>query len=259
MNILLANDDGINAPGIRALVDELKDDYQVFVCAPHEQCSAKSHHVDYFFSDVYAEKREIPGAKEAWAVEGNPADAVYLGLHGLISEPIDLVISGINKGWNVSIDTIYSGTIAAAREALINGVPAIAASQASFASDDFRNSAKVIHNLIPVYLAQENHQKYVLSVNIPFLPLEEMKGYKVRNFEKPWSYANTSTIEKISDTRICFHTIPDETRENEGRVSEEGDATKVRQGYIVLTPLGLDSVHHYHMDKLKHLEDMSVK
>ena len=259
MNILLSNDDGIDAPGIRALVEELKDEYTLFVSAPHNQCSAQSHHVNYFFADIYAEKREIEGVKEAWAVEGTPADAVYLGLNGLISEPIDLVISGINKGWNVSTDTIYSGTVQAAIEALINHVPAMAASQASFESDDFVDSAKVIHGLIPVYLAQENHHKYVFSVNIPYIPKEEMKGYKVKTFEKPWSYSNVSTIEKITEKRICFHTTPDLTRENGGLTNEEVDASNVRQGYIVITPIGVDSVHHYHMDKLKPLEDMSVK
>ena len=98
MNILLTNDDGINAEGIRALVDALKDDYDVYVVAPDKQNSATSHHVTFFHTEHKAIKVEIEGVKEAWAIEGGtPADSAYYALNGLINEKIDLVISMVES------------------------------------------------------------------------------------------------------------------------------------------------------------------
>lgn len=259
MNILLTNDDGIDALGLQALIDELKEEHNLYVCAPHQQCSANSHHATYFFKDVYAEKKTIPGVKEAWAIEGTPADTVYLSIHGLLEDKIDMVISGINKGCNVSTDTIYSGTVAAAREAIIHHIPGIAISQNSFSSDDYKVTAEILHDLIPIYLQDPNCHEYLFNVNVPYLPKDQIKGIRVKPFEQPWAYDNESTIEVLSDTRICFRTKSDVERLNKGRFDLAGDATNMREGYVVITPIGLDSVDYKRLEELKKLETLSVK
>ena len=136
MNILVTNDDGIKAAGLRAIVKELASLGNVYVVAPNGQCSAYSHKMTLRGS-LRFEEREVPGAKKAFALWGTPVDCVHVGCNFLVGEKIDLVVSGINKGPNLSTDIIYSGTIAAAREAFIHHIPSVALSLNSFTVRDF--------------------------------------------------------------------------------------------------------------------------
>lgn len=129
MNILLTNDDGYDAPGLVAAFEALKPLGTVFVVAPIVECSACSHTITLRRS-MAVERRRHELFGEAFAVGGSPADCVRLAVAELIEDPIDLVVSGINRGANAGVDTYYSGTVAAAREAAFLGVKAIAVSQA---------------------------------------------------------------------------------------------------------------------------------
>ena len=129
MNILLTNDDGYDAPGLVAAFNALKPLGTVHVVAPRVECSACSHTITLRRS-MAVERRRHELFGDAFAVGGSPADCVRLAVAELIEEPIDLVVSGINRGANAGVDTYYSGTVAAAREAAFLGVKAIAVSQA---------------------------------------------------------------------------------------------------------------------------------
>ncbi len=131
MRILITNDDGINAPGLAALAARFGKEHEVYVCAPEGQSSAASHSVLYFRKDLSVREAEIEGARQAWAADGTPADCVYLAVCGLLPELPDIILSGINKGWNVSTDCIYSGTAGAASEGMVLGFPAMAVSLAT--------------------------------------------------------------------------------------------------------------------------------
>ncbi|MBN1777758.1 MAG: 5'/3'-nucleotidase SurE [Clostridiales bacterium] len=131
MHILLVNDDGINARGIRVLCEAcVKRGHEVTVCAPHTERSASSHRIT-LADPIYIKEVdfELPNVR-AWSVSGTPADCVRLGLYELVDSPVDAVISGINNGHNAGMAVHYSGTIAAAREGALNHLPSIASSMA---------------------------------------------------------------------------------------------------------------------------------
>lgn len=238
MRILLVNDDGIEAPGILALVKQFKVDHEVFVCAPASQRSGYSHGVTYFHGATHVQPRNIPGAVKAWAVDGTPADCSYLGIYELMDEKPDLLISGINQGQNMSADIVYSGTIGAACEGLIGHVPSIAVSYCSFTDTDFTTAAKVTEKAVAFYMDQPSCE-YVLSVNVPALPYDEIKGVKwawpqpCRDFERPLArnYREDGSFDIITTEPLS----PDVILPMEGT-----DLYEVSCGYVTLTPIGLD-------------------
>ena len=177
MNILVTNDDGINSAGLKALVNELCKIGDVYVVAPEGERSATSHHISIIGS-VRFEEVEMPNVKKAFAVWGTPADCVHCGLHVLLDEKIDLLISGINKGPNLSSDIIYSGTIAAAREGFIQGVPSMAVSLCDFHPDDYGVAAEYAREFALKYLDLEDNTDYFISINIPNVSKEEIKVYR---------------------------------------------------------------------------------
>ena len=249
MRILLANDDGIDAPGIRALADALKEDYEVYVSAPSTQKSAMSHSVTYFFHTVTGHPVEIEGVKGAWAIDGTPADSVYLGMKGLMDEMPDLVITGINQGRNLSVDCVYSGTVGAAEEALLYGVPAIAASLTSYTSHDFSAACAHIKRLIPLYMADPNRTKYLLNVNVPALSLEEIKGIKFVDYEKHWEYHHGLKKEIQEDGSFVFKTKEDFPQDH--IFGSGGDGTAVHEGYVSISPIGLDQIQYDYLETLE--------
>lgn len=248
MKILLANDDGIDAKGIHVLIQELKEEYELYVCAPIRQRSGYSHSVTYFAKDNRCEIRNIPGVKKAWAADATPADCVYYGIYAMMDEKPDLVISGINQGENLSDDVLYSGTIGAACEALIAGIPAMAVSLCSYESDDFHASAKTAHALIPLYMQQSRHD-YVLSVNVPPLPYQDIKGFQICRSMKGRNYAKHVSIEALEGNACILHT--DNTRPSmKQKIQAGSDVDAVNKGYTAITPVGLS------MDDIDRLEDL---
>ena len=238
MRIMLVNDDGIDAPGIRALVERLKKEHEIYVCAPSEQRSGFSHGVTYFHDKTHVEERNIPGAVKAWAVDGTPADCAYLGIYALMDRKPDLLVSGINQGQNMSADIVYSGTIGAACEGLIAHVPSIAISWCSYTNTDFTTAAKVAEDAVKYYMSLDRHD-YVLSVNVPPLPYEQIKGVKwawpqaCRDFERP--LGKQMRKDGSFDLFVTEPLSPDNIEEIEGT-----DLYEVSHGFIALTPVGLD-------------------
>lgn len=257
MKILLSNDDGIHAEGIRALCDALKDEHDIYVVAPDTQKSAAGHSVTYFREAHDANRVDIPGVKEAWeVVGGTPADCVYFALYGLIKEKIDLVISGINHGENLSSDCMYSGTVAAALEAYIAGVPAIATSYCSYTEKTFEDAAEIIRDFICEFMKDEN-RNYCLNMNIPAIKKEEMKGFRITHFDGERIYANKVQVNEINDQTVnlsCF-TNGIETRDMK---EDTGDVSAIHQGYVSLTPLAYDFVKHSAIEDMKHFEQLSI-
>ncbi|MBQ1346982.1 MAG: 5'/3'-nucleotidase SurE [Erysipelotrichaceae bacterium] len=178
MNILITNDDGIDFKGLRQLVKTFSELGDVYVVAPNDERSSNSHHLTVK-GKVRYEKRDVPYAKKAYALWGTPADCVHMALFFLIGEKIDLVVSGINKGANVSTDIIYSGTIGAAREAFIYGTPSMALSLDSFVSDRFEPAAEYGKKIAQKYLDNERKGEFFLNVNVPDLDMNEIKGIRL--------------------------------------------------------------------------------
>jgi 5'-nucleotidase len=239
MRILLTNDDGVHAAGL-ALLEEiahsLSDD--VWVCAPAEENSGAGHSLT-----LHQPVRLREHGKQRFSVTGTPTDAVNLALRKLFPDgKPDLVISGINNGENLADDVTYSGTISAAMEGALAGIPAIALSQA-LRERQFGFSAaegwaeKVLRPLIDVPMAKRT----VINVNFPSLPSEDVRGIRVvrQGFH---DYARGSLVEGMDPRGRPYYWFGLEDVEH--TLDHGTDLEAVNDGYISVTPLQLDLTHH---------------
>lgn len=175
MKILVTNDDGIHAPGINELALALEEnDHEVIVVAPEMERSASSHSIT-----LHTPLRIIEKVKQRYAVSGSPADCVILALEVVLKEGCDLVISGINNGPNLGEDILYSGTVAAAIEAMYFGYPALAVSLNSRGGEYFVTAAQCICQLLNLGIHQLIKKDEIFNINVPYLPLEDLKGYQL--------------------------------------------------------------------------------
>ena len=176
MNLLLVNDDGIASPALHLLGRAAKArGHHVLLCAPSTQQSAKSHSFT-IATPLMARRRELDCADEAWAVDGTPADCARLGLMALPEEKIDLVISGINEGYNAGLATFVSGTVGAAREVAFQGVPAMAASAAvNVPPETLALFAEWVITVAEKLVDYPRPELSVCNVNVPPVPVHELK------------------------------------------------------------------------------------
>lgn len=178
--ILITNDDGITAPGIKNLVEAVKDLGDIIVVAPDKPQSGMGHAITIGFPLRLTKMSGLFGEIEAWQVSGTPVDCVKLAVDKILKRKPDICLSGINHGANHSINVIYSGTMSAAMEASIEGIPSIGFSLLDFQYEaDFTASRHFVHKIVKDMLETEMDKHFLLNVNIPKVSLEEMKGIKV--------------------------------------------------------------------------------
>ena len=185
--ILVTNDDGITAPGIRKLVEFMNEIGEVVVVAPDSPQSGKGHAIT-INSTLMVEEIKMEGAQLDFACSGTPVDCVKLALDKVLPRRPDLVVSGINHGANSSINVIYSGTMSAAVEAGVEGIPAIGFSLLDFSFEaDFDQAKDFIQEIVLKTLKNPMPKGIVLNVNIPKLKKEEIKGIKIcRQAQAKW-------------------------------------------------------------------------
>ena len=177
--ILITNDDGITAPGIRALVEAIKDLGKVVVVAPDSPQSGMGHAITIGFP-LRLDKVDMFEGIESWQCSGTPADCVKLAKDKILHAKPDICLSGINHGANHSINVIYSGTMSAAMEAAIEGVPSIGFSLCDYTFDaDFSLAKTVVHELTKRMLAQPMPEHTLLNVNVPKVSAADFKGMKI--------------------------------------------------------------------------------
>lgn len=180
MNILITNDDGYDAPGLGAAYEAVKDLGRVFVVAPSSEQSACSHRLT-LRSPIHVRRVHHRPFGDTFMVDGTPADCVRLAVHELCGAPIDLVVSGINAGANAGVDVFYSGTVAAAREATILGIRAVALSHAQREIEtDWGRAALVTRDILPDLLKEELPGPGFWSVNFPPIIPEDFRGHMHR-------------------------------------------------------------------------------
>jgi len=181
MRILISNDDGIFAQGIRTLANTLAQaGHQIVVVAPDRERSATGHGLT-LHQPIRAEKIEglYDSSITAWSCSGTPSDCVKLGLSAILEQPPDFVLSGINQGSNLGTDILYSGTVSAAMEGSIEGIPSVALSLASFTLKEFQPAANFALRLISQLQEHPLKDPTLLNVNIPPIPEKEIKGVKI--------------------------------------------------------------------------------
>lgn len=177
--ILITNDDGITAPGIRALVEAVKDLGEVFVVAPDSPQSGMGHAIT-IGSPLRLDKVNVFEGIESWQCSGTPADCVKLAKDKILHRKADICLSGINHGANHSINVIYSGTMSAAMEAAIEGIPSVGFSLLDFKFDaDFALAKTVVHELVKRMLASPMPEHTLLNVNVPVVDKKDFKGMKI--------------------------------------------------------------------------------
>lgn len=261
MNILVSNDDGIFAQGMRTLATALAAvGHEVTVVCPDRERSATGHGLT-MHKPIRAEVVDgvFPPGVKAWSCSGTPADCVKLALGALISHPPDLVVSGINHGPNLGTDVLYSGTVSAAMEGVMEGIPAVAVSLTSFTHQSFDPAAAFICDLLADPALFPMAQPLLLNVNVPPLAAVDIKGVKLtrqgirRYFDlfekrldprgKTYYWLAGEAIEEVEDP-LASQGWPEDVRQALGTVPTDVQAISDR--YISITPLqyNLTAVTH---------------
>lgn len=250
MNILLCNDDGIHARGIHELRDAVDHLGDVQVCAPAVERSAAGHAIT-IFDPIRTQPVEKAGKPFGLAVDGTPADCIKLAVSFLHKEnPPDLVVSGINLGSNTGISVLYSGTVSAASEATILGVPAIALSLCTYEDPLWETAAKVAADLVAKVAANPLPDGVLLNVNIPNLPYAELKGMKACRMGR------SRFVEKFTehqDPRGNLYYWLDGDLELLDDPADT-DVNVVGEGYVALTPIHIDLTAHQALDATREWE-----
>lgn len=244
MRILLSNDDGIEADGLKELRVALQDQHEIYVVAPDRERSATGHKITVH-RPLRVKECTYPGTNvTGWAVDGTPADCVKLGLEALLPGPPDLVISGINFGPNLGTDVLYSGTVSAAVEGIINGIPSIAISLASFEYRDFSFSGKLIKKIVAA-MCKELPSRTLLNINTPPGTPQGIKVTRLGNRR----YVNIFDKRVDPRGRVYFWMAGEPFDLDEDDPAT--DVWAVKEGYISITPVQFDLTDYSFLEKLK--------
>lgn len=231
MRFLISNDDGYFAPGIAVLALALGDEGDVLVCAPERDRSGASNSLTL---DRPLTVRTAPNG--FLFVNGTPTDCVHLAATGLMPTPPDMVLAGINHGANMGDDTIYSGTVAAATEGYLLGIPAIAMSLASRTPQHFETAAKVARNLVKRFKSLPFQKPVLLNVNVPDLPYEEIRGMRVTRLGRRHKSSPVVRSENPRGDTIWWVGAVGAAAD----IGEQTDFHAVSSGYVSITPLSID-------------------
>jgi len=245
--ILITNDDGITANGIRALVEVMQDYGKVVVVAPEKPQSAMGHAIT-ITQPLRLTKVDIFGDVEAYACSGTPVDCVKLAVDKVLHRKPDLCVSGVNHGPNSSINVIYSGTMSAAMEASMEGVQAIGFSLLTFNSTaDMSEAKRVVKDIIENVLHKGMASCNLLNVNIPNIPYEEIKGIKIcKQGEGSWNEAYDERIDPVG--RKYYWLTGKFTVLDHG---EDTDEWALKNGYVSVVPTQHDLTAYKDVDFLK--------
>jgi len=251
LNLLITNDDGIHAPGIFALKNALEKIADVLVVAPETERSAVGHAITLSdplrVSEIYKNNSFF-----GHAVNGTPADCVKLGIRCLSDKPFDLVVSGINMGPNTATNIIYSGTVSAAAEAVIMGVPGLAVSLTSFDTPEFEYTCSLTQQLVKKILENGLPKGTLLNVNVPPLPPEEIEGIVITRQGK--GRYEESFDKRVDPNNRTYYWMTGK-RMNLDHDNDVDDVV-IRQKKVSITPVRYDLTD---MDMLQKLERWNIE
>lgn len=244
MLILVSNDDGIGSNGIRTLARYLKriKGARVVVVAPNRERSATSHSLT-----IHRPLRIEKMANDFYAVDGTPTDSVMLAVHAILKQKPDLIVSGINRGANLGEDVHYSGTVSAAVEGAIMGIPAMAVSVVGMDHFHYDVAASFSLKLVRQILKEKLKSGIVLNVNVPNLPKNKIRGVRVTRLGKH-NYGGV-IVEKMDPRGRPYYWIggnPDDFED-----IRDSDCEAYQEGYISITPLHVDMTHEPTLPMLK--------
>jgi 5'-nucleotidase len=234
MRILVSNDDGYYAPGIEALVEALAPVAEVIVVAPERNRSGASNSLT--LDRPLTLKQASNGF---YYVNGTPTDCVHLAVTGLLDTLPDMIVSGINHGANMGDDTLYSGTVAAATEGFLLGIPSVAVSLTSFGGAHFDTAGRVARELVERYVRNPVREPLLLNVNVPDLPYEELAGFAVTRLGKRHKAEPVVRMQSPRQETVYWVGAA-------GAAQDAGPGTDfhaVEAGSVSVTPLQIDLTH----------------
>ncbi len=249
-HFLVTNDDGVYAPGLLALAQEIKKLGKVTILAPDHNWSA-SGHVKTMHRPLRVKEVVLADGTQALSSDGAPSDCVALAFLGLIEEKVDLVVSGINPNANVGHDVTYSGTVTAAMEAAIWGTPGVAVSldapEFHQGPLDYTTAARVAREVAEKLLLNGLPKETLLNVNVPYLSYDDLKGFRVT---RQGLRVYRDKLERRVDPRgRAYYWIGGEAPTG---IPEEGtDFGALAEGYVSITPLHLDLTDCEMLDRLR--------
>lgn len=256
MNILLTNDDGVDSPGLLALKQSLQTIGDVVVVAPDRNWSAAGH-TKTMFKPLRVNPTTLRDGSPAYSTDGAPTDCVALVLLGLLRVQPGLVVSGINPGSNLAHDLTYSGTVAAAMEAAIHGIPGIAISIDANHKDaiDFSATAKIAARLARRVLAAGLPRDTFLNVNVPDLPSNQIQGVRLTRLGK--RIYRDELVERQDPYGKNYYWIGGQPPT--GTIEEEGtDVWAIAHQFVSITPVQMDMTSHALVARLKGWEQDSL-
>ncbi|MGQ9646803.1 MAG: 5'/3'-nucleotidase SurE [Thermodesulfobacteriota bacterium] len=243
LEILVTNDDGIHSDGIIVLAKALREVGEVFVVAPDREKTAVAHSLT-----LHRPLRVEKIKRNFWAVDGTPADCVYLGVNAILSHPPGLIVSGINKGGNMGDDVTYSGTVSAAFEGTLLGIPSFAISIDARSDFRFHTAARVAVRVARSVVRKGLPRDTFLNINVPNVDEKEIKSYKITQ-QGRWTQNGNAVVEKVDPRGKKYYWIAG------GRqiYSKKGgtDIEAVSNACISITPMHLDLTDYASMDLLK--------
>ncbi|MFD2168616.1 5'/3'-nucleotidase SurE [Tumebacillus lipolyticus] len=247
MRILISNDDGVQAEGIRVLAERLKTVGKVVVVAPDRQRSAAGHGIT-LHRPLFVNYHKLCDGVDAYGVSGTPADCVKLGVNEIMKDARpDLIVSGINEGSNLGSDVMYSGTVSAAIEGAVQGIPSIAVSQCGHSQLDYAGAADFTAKLITQVMKNGLNKDTVLNVNYPALKPDAVKGVRITKlgerryhniFEKHYSPRGEAYYWLAGDLKDLA-------------VEPDSDIQAIIDGYVTVSPVHFDFTHFQLMDDLR--------
>jgi len=248
LQILVVNDDGIHAPGLRAMADVLRGIGDVQVVAPLVEQSGVSHRITFLHPIMVKEMRDEDGSHYGWAVDGSPADCVKLGVLEFCPRRPDLIVSGINSGANVGINVIYSGTVAAAIEGAFFGITSVAVSLAQGTPPDYHAAGQRVTPIIQELLRRSPDRRALWNINLPDTSAAGPRGIRICTMGVR---RHTDTIEKRIDPRgrAYYWSGIDQPRPQD--LEPGTDVHDLRAGYITVTPLQFDLTEPRQLDAFR--------
>jgi len=242
MRILLSNDDGYFAPGLSILADALRPLAEITVVAPERNRSGASNSLT-LDRPLWVRKAQ----NGFFFVNGTPTDCVHLAVTGLLDFEPDMIISGINDGANMGDDTVYSGTVAAATEGYLLGIPSIAVSMSQHNATHFGTAARVVGDLVRHHMARPIPTAALLNVNVPDIPHAQLQGLRITRLGRRHKAEPViKTMTPRGDTVYWVGAA--------GAAQDAGEGTDfhaIEHGYASVTPLQIDLTHFQQLDMLK--------
>jgi 5'-nucleotidase len=241
--ILVTNDDGIYSKGIIVLAKALREIGDVFVVAPDREKSAIAHSLT-----LHRPLRVEKIKKNFYSVDGTPADCIHLGVNAILPQKPQLIVSGINKGGNLGDDITYSGTVSAAFEGTLLGIPSFAISLVSRSHFKFYTAARFAVRVARYIIKRGLPKDTLLNINVPNLEEEEVKSYKITQ-QGRWTHNGSAVIEKMDPRGRKYYWIGGGQLVFDKRRNTDMEA--VSKSYISITPLNLDLTKYHSIRELK--------